>query len=279
MNTVLPLHCPYKTQTLWNIEPDQKAIRAQALLVDTVVPPMPYRLPGHKLFDLVAKPHGQQIQAIFEGHLINLPDGVGYVDAFQCASFECPHPNHLQPIVENRSRQPPATFEASPLITLTEGGLSMRTNAHPLNAYSPISSSPSLRIAAINPGQSKNAPPLITLTKGGMSMRTNAHPLNARSPISSSPSLRIAVVNPEQSANAQYLIALTKGGMWMHTNAHPQNARSPISSRPSLRIAVVNPEQSSNAPRLIALTEGWNKISQSDLQSSNAFSSITLIPS
>ena len=55
MNTVLPLCCPYKTQTLRNIESDQKAICAQALLVDTIVPPMPHRLPGHELFDLVTK--------------------------------------------------------------------------------------------------------------------------------------------------------------------------------------------------------------------------------
>ena len=77
----------------------QKTIRAQALFVDTVIPPIPHRPTGNELFNLVAKPYSRQIRAIFEGRLINLPDGGGYVDAYQRAITECPLPNHLQPIV------------------------------------------------------------------------------------------------------------------------------------------------------------------------------------
>ncbi len=100
---------------------DQKAIRAQALFVDPVIPPIPHRPTGNELFNLVAKPHSRQIRAIFEGLLINHPDGRGYADAYQCASFECILLNHLQSIVENRSRQPPAITECL-LLDRPDGG-------------------------------------------------------------------------------------------------------------------------------------------------------------
>ena len=38
--------------------------------------------------------------------ILDHPDGGGYIDAYQCASTKCILPNLLQPIVENRSRQP-----------------------------------------------------------------------------------------------------------------------------------------------------------------------------
>ena len=34
--------------------------------MDPVIPPTPHRLPGHELFDLVAKRDGRQIRAIFK---------------------------------------------------------------------------------------------------------------------------------------------------------------------------------------------------------------------
>ena len=45
--------------------------------------------------------------------------------------------------------------------------MSMRTNVLSLNAPTPISSRPSIRIAAVNPEQPKNAPSPIALTVGG----------------------------------------------------------------------------------------------------------------
>jgi hypothetical protein len=195
---------------------------------------MPHRLPGHELFDLVAKLNSCQIRALFEGRHINLPHGGGYVDAYQRASTKCLHPNLLQPIVENRSRQPEQSLNAQSLIALMEGGMSMRTNVHPQNARSPITSSPSLRITVVNPLHQLNTPSSITLTEGGMLMRTNAHPLNAYSPISSSPSLRIAVVNPEHLWNAQSLIALTEGGNKIsRSDLQSQNASVSITLSPS----------------------------------------------
>ena len=111
-----------KTHPFGNVASDEKAIRTQALLVDPVVPPMPHQLRGHELFDLVAKLNRGQIQALFEGRLINLLDGGGYHNVYECASFECPPPNLLQPIVENHIRQPPAIVECPPLDRLDGGG-------------------------------------------------------------------------------------------------------------------------------------------------------------
>ena len=76
----LPLRCPYKTQMLRNIESDEKEIHAWALLVYPVIPPMPHRLPGHELFDVIAKPHSCQIRATFECRLVNRPASGGYLD-------------------------------------------------------------------------------------------------------------------------------------------------------------------------------------------------------
>ena len=75
------------------------------------------------------------------------------------------------------------SLKAVASITLMEGGMLMRRSTHPRNASSPISSSPSLRIAVVNPEQHLNALFLIALTEGGMSIRTSAHPRNASSPI------------------------------------------------------------------------------------------------
>ena len=75
------------------------------------------------------------------------------------------------------------------LIILTEGGMSMRTNAHPLNARLPISSSPSLRITVVSPEQSSNAHASIILTEGGINIsRSDLQSSYARLPITLSPS-------------------------------------------------------------------------------------------
>ncbi len=113
--------------------------------MDPVIPPSTHRLSGHKPFDLVAKRDGCQIRAKSEGLRINHPNVGGYVDAYKgsagpiakihCrqirATIECPNldrpdgggyadayegpavakcllPNLLQPIAENRGRQPQA---------------------------------------------------------------------------------------------------------------------------------------------------------------------------
>jgi hypothetical protein len=96
---------------LGNIESDEKAISAQACLVDPTIPPIPHQLPQHELFDLVAKRDGHQIQAIVKGLLMNPPDGGGYHDAYERAFFECPLPNLLQPVAKNHGCQPDATPE------------------------------------------------------------------------------------------------------------------------------------------------------------------------
>ncbi len=84
--------------------------------MDPTIPPIPHRLPGHELFDLVAKRDCRQIRAIFECHLINRPDNGGYVDLYEGRFGKCPRPNLLQPIAENSGRQPRAMLECPIII-------------------------------------------------------------------------------------------------------------------------------------------------------------------
>ncbi len=76
--------------------------------MDPVIPPTPHHpLPGHELFDLVAKRDIHQLRATSECPFLNRPDGGGYADVYEGpASVKCPLPNLLQPIAENRGRQP-----------------------------------------------------------------------------------------------------------------------------------------------------------------------------
>ena len=83
-------------------------------------------LPGHELFDLVARPHIPQISATFKGTIINCLDSMGYIDVYgRHASYKSPPPNLLQPIVKNHSpRQPPEQPQnASLLIALSMGDI------------------------------------------------------------------------------------------------------------------------------------------------------------
>jgi hypothetical protein len=71
----------------------------------------------------------------------------------------------------------PEYANALSLIALMEGGVAMCTReVHPLNALAPISSSPLLRLAVVNPEQPLNAEYLIALTEGGVVICTrNVH--------------------------------------------------------------------------------------------------------
>ena len=89
--------------------------------MDPVIPPTPHRLPGHELFDLVAKRDGRQIRATFEGLRINRLDGGGYVDAYKGLAGKCPLPNLLQSITENHGHQPRAIHEC-PSLDRPDGG-------------------------------------------------------------------------------------------------------------------------------------------------------------
>jgi hypothetical protein len=76
MNIGLPFSWSNKTQSLWNIASNKKAIRTQGPFMDAVIPPILHQLYRHKLFNFIAKAHIGQLQAIVKC-LMNHPDGGG----------------------------------------------------------------------------------------------------------------------------------------------------------------------------------------------------------